>query len=136
MLIIKKLLMKMLVRLNQLSTVKEVTLTRAENNYVNATNFARLKMRRIGIIAIFEVNLAFSTSLPSNSTWVKIGTYSGVTLLYDVNAIIPGQGAQAHVLLSVESNGNIRVYNASGTATGAGFYRAQIPMILSGGGIS
>ena len=112
-----------------LSSPTAITLTRTNNSYVNSTSFDRLKCYRIGNLAILYCNLQITTSLPSNSTFVKIGTISPAPK-YDVNLIIPSQTSQAHVLLSINTSGEIQIWNGCGTATGVAFLRAMVPFIV------
>ena len=119
MLSVKALLTKML---ENYPTSSQLTLTRTENSYINATNFASLNARKYGNIVVFHANIQFSTNLPSNSSYVDIGKINGITLPYGLSTIIPGQTSAARILVSLTEQGNIRVYNGSGTAA-SGFFR-------------
>ena len=109
-----------------------VSLTRTENDYVNATSFGRLKCYRFGKLGLFFINLQLTTSLPSNSTWVEIGT-APIAPTEDLSINIPCQNNNATILFTFGANKKIRIYNASGTATGTYFCRGVMPFIVGGG---
>ena len=119
MLDLKELISKVLTAL----LLKSITLTHTSNNYVNATNFANIKAYRLGNLAMFIADVRPSTSLPSNSTWVNIGTLPYNTV-NEVGVTIPSQAnVNARVLFDITTSGIIRIYNGSGTATGTNYFR-------------
>ena len=102
----------------------QLTMTRIENSYVNATYFGYLSAYKTSNTLFLNGNFGTSTSLPStNGTWTDVGRITGWNGISDVWVAIPGQTVQAHIVLKVTSNGLISITNGSGTATGVGSYR-------------
>lgn len=122
MLSIKKLLAHIL----SLGVKKTITLTRVNNSYVDSTSFNRLNAYSYSGIGILRFNLQLTASLPSNTTWVQIGTMSPAPK-QDVVATIPSQSNNSTILLQITSAGIINILNSSGIATGTSFFRAMIP---------
>lgn len=97
-----------------------LTLTRTENAYVNATNFARLSViERLGIYFIAG-NLSLSAALPSNSTAIEIGRIQNYNAAQSVYVDVPPQQqAQGAALISISTTGVIQIYNGSGVTLNA-----------------
>lgn len=111
-----------------LPTVQGLTLTRTNNSYVNATNFARLTASKYGRSGEINFNLAFSTSMPNGTALTQIGTLTGATLAHEIDVTIPCQSNNATILVQITTSGAINVGNFSGTATGTNFFRSIIPL--------
>lgn len=112
-------------------TVTALTLTRVNNNYVNATNFARLAAHKWGRFGQLALNLAMSTSMPNSTALTQIGTLTGATLAEEVLVTVPCQSNNSTILVQITTAGAINVGNFSGTATGTNFFRARIPLIFT-----
>ena len=122
MLDIKKLLTKML-------ETKTVTFTRTNNNYVNATNFARISAVTRGGIGMLTFNCQMSTSMPTGTGLTQIGTMSPAPK-YEILQTVPCQNNNATILLQITTAGVINIGNTSGTATGTNFCRAMVPFLV------
>ena len=103
--------------------------TRVENSYVNATDFARIQGRYSGIIGIVNFNLVMSVNLPTGSGWVTIGTMSPKPTI-TATVCVPCQNNTSTILVSLETDGSVKVLNGSGQATGSNWFRASIPIYL------
>ena len=112
-------------------TISNLTLTRTNNNYVNATNFARMSAIRFGNIGILFANLQMSTSLPTGTNELEIGVISGITLSRAAIATVPCQSNNATIMIDITTAGKILISNYSGTATGTNFCRAVIPFQIA-----
>lgn len=106
-----------------------VTLTRVNNTYVNATNFARLSGQGYGKFVLLNFNLQTSTSIPTGTALTRIGTISPAPSK-EIDVTIPSQNSNATILLQITEAGAINIANTSGTATGTGFFRAVIPFYV------
>ena len=119
---------ELLVKILEKLTIKKVTLTRTNNNYVDATSFGRLEMYRFGHIGLLRLNLGLSAQIPNNTANTEIGKMDATALVYSI-CIIAGQTNSAgHLLVQVDSN-SIQIANYSGT-TATGWYRGTTPVIL------
>jgi hypothetical protein len=107
----------------------DLTMTRTNNSYVDATSFGRMTARRRSNILFLQGNLSVS-NLPSNSTSYQIGTISGWNATDNVYLDIPCQTGTGVLLLTVTSAGVISILNASGSTIN-GFCRFQIAIPTS-----
>lgn len=109
---------------------KEYSITRTANNYVNATNVARIKLYRTGRFGILYFNFAPSTSIPANTNAFEIGRFN-CTLVNQFLANVTGQAEPASsVYVNISTSGVLSVGNYTSKATGTNFYRAMIPVIF------
>lgn len=131
MLDVKKLLTKVL----QMVSTKDLTFTRINNSYVNATDFGRINGKRIGNVAVINFNFCFTASVPNNTNFA-FGKINNVSLPNQYTVCIPCQSNNTHIMLVISNDGTMTAYNLCGTATGANWFRASIPIIISGGGTS
>ena len=121
----KKLLYKIIEKME----TKSATLTRTNNNYVDATAFARMSAESNGRYGLFHCNLQTTSTLASGSGFQQIGTMSPAPSR-EILACIPCQNNASTIMINVTSAGVIQIINTSGTATGANsFFRAEIPYI-------
>lgn len=122
---------KILAFIATMLTWNTLTLTRATNNYVNATNFGRLAARKYGKLGLLFLNLQLSTTMPNSTALTKIGSISGATIALEADVTVPCQSNNATILVQITTGGDINIGNFSGTATGTNFFRAIIPLVLS-----
>lgn len=121
---------------SQLSAIADIsatsayTLTRTNNNFVNATDFARIYVYKVAPkLAIMVCNLKLSAQFTA-SDFVEIGTISGISLVRNHTHGISGQNATGDcIILQVSTTGAISIYSL-GSATGE-WFRAIIPLVLS-----
>ena len=124
---------KTLTKLLQNAVIKDLSFTRISNNYVNATDFGRINGKRIGNIGIINFNFCLSASLPNNTS-VDFGQIDNVTLPNMFILGIPCQSNNSSVVLTIGNTGKMTINNWCGTATGSNWFRASIPIVISGGG--
>ena len=107
-----------------------LTLTRTTNNFVNATDFSRLSAYKVSSnLVILVCNLKLSAQITGTS-FVQIGTISGITPIRNFIQGIPGQNASGNMIaLQVSTAGAISVYSPSSAASE--WYRAVIPIIIA-----
>lgn len=111
----------------------EVSLTRVNNSYVDATSFGRMFVERIGKFGIFHVNIQPSTSIPSGqSSFTKIGEISPAPA-NQIMMTIPSQLNNSTIGFRIQTSGDIELVNGSGTATGTNgsWFRANIPFFFN-----
>lgn len=126
MLDVKKLLTKIL----QSLATTNLTFTRINNNYVNATDFGRINGKRIGNIGIINFNFGLSASMPNGSS-ADFGKIDNVSLPNQYTVNIPCQGNGTRILVSISASGTMTVHNVCGAATGANWFRASIPIVIN-----
>ena len=116
--------------IDKMMKVQSMSFTRADNSYVNATNFGRITGRYCGHTGVINLNLSLSANMPTNTQNVKIGTMSPIPK-QDVLLEIPCQSNNSTILLTISSStGDMVIFNLSGTATGTNWFRASIPVIV------
>ena len=106
--------------LDSLNSKTLLTLTRTENQWVDATSFGRLYAYKRGNMLFLNCNLGITTA-GSISDYVKIGSISGWRAVSTVYASPSCQsdGSKSATIM-VESNGDIKIY---GRNLIEGFYR-------------
>lgn len=106
-----------------------LTLTRAENSYVNATNFARLECRKIGPhLAILHLNLRLNAAL-SGTSFVTIGSVAGISLPYPHFSTVQSDDATGMLAVQINEAGAIRLMSSNAPASK--WYRTEIPLLLN-----
>lgn len=103
----------------------QFTLTSTTNSYVSATDFTRMQAYRRNNINILEGNLLLTNALPSNATFVTIGTITSWSALTDVSVVAPAQNGSGAILVSISAAGVVQIWNGSGTAA-TGFHRFSL----------
>ena len=116
--------------ITDISATSTYTLTRTNNSFVNATDFARIYVYKVAPkLAIMVCNLKLSAQFTA-SDFVQIGTISGISLVRNHIQGINGQNAVGNCLmLQTSTTGAISIYSL-GSATGE-WFRAIIPLVLS-----
>ena len=108
-------------------TTEQLTITRTENSYVDATRVGYLRAVRKDGMLWFNGNITFSTPMPSGTTgWTEIAKISGWNAPYGVHATVAGQEGDGTLLVMVTEGGSVQIYNGSGK-TASGFHRC--PMV-------
>jgi hypothetical protein len=103
-----------------------LTLTRTENDYVDATSFARLSAFRKDNVLFFICNLSLSSSIPAGEhpDFVEIGRISDWSGLYTIMQNIPSQQSDGNsLLIRITQNGIISIYSVKATSS---WYRAVV----------
>jgi len=103
----------------------DLSLTHTANSYVDATDFTRMQAYRRNNLNILAGNLMLTNSLPSNATFVTIGTITGWSALTDVSVVAPAQNGSGAILVSISAAGVVQIWNGSGTAA-TGFHRFSL----------
>ena len=103
----------------------DLSLTHAANSYVNATDFTRMQAYRRNNLNILAGNLMLTNSLPSNATFVTIGTINDWSALTDVSVVAPAQNGSGAILVNISDAGVVQIYNGSGAAA-SGFHRFSL----------
>lgn len=116
--------------INAVTAPTAYTLTRIENSFVNATDFARLSAYKVSnTLAILICNLKLSAQF-TGTTFTAIGTISDISPIRSHIHEISGQNAASHVMaLQISTTGEISIYSL-GSAAGE-WYRAVIPIALA-----
>lgn len=103
----------------------QFTLTSTTNSYVSATDFTRMQAYRRNNLNILAGNLMLTNSLPSNATFVTIGTINDWSALTDVSVVAPAQNGSGAIFVSISDAGIVQIYNGSGAAA-SGFHRFSL----------
>lgn len=103
----------------------QFTLTSTTNSYVSATDFTRMQAYRRNNLNILAGNLMLTNSLPSNATFVTIGTINDWSALTDVSVVAPAQNGSGAILVNISDAGVVQIYNGSGAAA-SGFHRFSL----------
>lgn len=103
----------------------QFTLTSTTNSYVSATDFTRMQAYRRNNINILEGNLQLTYALPSNTTFVTIGTITSWSALTNVSVVAPAQNGSGAILVSISAAGVVQIWNGSGTQA-TGFHRFSL----------
>lgn len=103
----------------------QFTLTSTTNSYVSATDFTRMQAYRRNNLNILAGNLMLTNSLPSNATFVTIGTINDWSALTDVSVVAPAQNGSGAIFVSISDAGVVQIYNGSGAAA-SGFHRFSL----------
>jgi hypothetical protein len=99
-------------------------LTRTENNYVNATSFARLSAFRKDNILFFICNLSLTSSISELSDFVEIGRISDWSGAYSIMQSIPSQQSDGtSLLIRITQDGIISIFAVKATST---WYRTVV----------
>ena len=118
--------------IHALATASSLSFTRATNSYVNSTDFARITGAKAGKTGVINWNLYLSSSIPANTTGVKIGSIDNTTLAAAVQQTVPPQTASNQTMLvSIDTSGNLMVGNGTNSALPSGWYRQSIPIMLA-----
>ena len=111
-----------------LETLKRttLTLTRTEQNYVDATNFARLTAYKRSNICICEMNLRINSTAPSGAMadFVEIGRITGWSAGFTAYQDVPSQDADSTLEVRITSGGVISI--SSDNLEPNAFYRTFI----------
>lgn len=103
----------------------DLSLTHAANSYVNATDFTRMLAYRRNNLNILAGNLMLTNSLPSNATFVTIGTINDWSAITSVSVVASAQNGSGAILVSISAAGVVQIWNGSGTAA-TGFHRFSL----------
>ena len=105
-----------------LNSNTQLTITRTENNYADATSIGRLSARKRGNMLFLNFNLGLTSGTTSDFT--EICRISGWDSVSDIYTNIPCQTNGSSVIsVSITPSGIVKIYCGTGTIT-AGFYRA------------
>lgn len=94
----------------------QFTLTSTTNSYVSATDFTRMQAYRRNNLNILAGNLKLTNSLPSNDTFVTIGTINDWSAITSVSVVASAQNGSGAILVSISDAGIVQIYNGSGAA--------------------
>ena len=73
-----------------------------------------------------------TNSLPSNATFVTIGTINDWSALTDVSVVAPAQNGSGAILVGISAAGVVQIWNGSGTqATGLHRFSLTVPSASS-----
>lgn len=103
----------------------QFTLTSTTNSYVSATDFTRMQAYRRNNLNILAGNLMLTNSLPSNATFVTIGTINDWSAITSVIVVAPAQNGSGAILVNISDAGIVQIYNGSGAAA-SGFHRFSL----------
>lgn len=103
----------------------QFTLTSTTNSYVSATDFTRMQAYRRNNINILAGNLMLTNSLPSNATFVTIGTINDWSAITSVSVVASAQNGSGAIFVSISDAGIVQIYNGSGAAA-SGFHRFSL----------
>lgn len=103
----------------------QFTLTSTTNSYVSATDFTRMQAYRRNNLNILAGNLMLTNSLPSNATFVTIGTINDWSAITSVSVVAPAQNGSGAIFVSISDTGIVQIYNGSGAAA-SGFHRFSL----------
>jgi hypothetical protein len=103
----------------------QFTLTSMTNSYVSATDFTRMLAYRRNNLNILAGNLMLTNSLPSNATFVTIGTINDWSAITSVSVVASAQNGSGAILVSISDAGVVQIYNGSGAAA-SGFHRFSL----------
>lgn len=103
----------------------QFTLTSTTNSYVSATDFTRMQAYRRNNLNILAGNLMLTNSLPSNATFVTIGTINDWSAITSVSVVASAQNGSGAILVSISAAGVVQIWNGSGTAA-TGFHRFSL----------
>jgi len=95
-------------------TVRTVTSTYVQNSCVTSNLFTAPTKEVCGVVV---ANISFNVGTAPGTTWTTIGTIAEKPSR-NVEAIVPSQNNSANVYLRITTDGNIQIYNASGTPSG------------------
>lgn len=104
------------------ATTSNLTITRTNNSYCNATDIGYLQARRKNGYLSLRGNLHLTTSLPNNTADVQIATISNWNGVSGI-LCVPAQTGNSTILVTITATGVIAIANYSGTATGANWFR-------------
>lgn len=126
MLNLKKLLTQIINKLNDLTTLKTLSISRViSTTYMNDTQFSRIKAYKKNGMLYLCFNAEFtSTGYNSSSDFTTIGKISGWNAVFSAFANIPRQNDGSKIVtLYVKMTGEIQVYS---TTPISGWHRASI----------
>lgn len=103
----------------------QFTLTSTTNSYVSATDFTRMQAYRRNNLNILAGNLMLTNSLPSNATFVTIGTINDWSAITSVSVVASAQNGSGAIFVSISDAGIVQIYNGSGAAA-SGFHRFSL----------
>lgn len=110
---------------------KAYTPTYTSNSYVSSTNVGRIKIYRFGHVGILHLNMQISTSIPASTSSFEIGSFDASLLITEYYVVAPQSGGSQTLLVSITSSGKLNVANQSSTASGTGWFRAEIPVMFT-----
>lgn len=126
MLNLKKLLTQIINKLNALTTLNTLSISRViSTTYMNDTQFNRIKAyKKYGMLhLVFNAEFT-STGYNASSDFQTIATINGWQTKYDTIMAIPNQMDSTKILtLQITYNGNIKVYS---TKAISGWYRTSV----------
>lgn len=104
---------------------KQLTITRTENDYCNATSVGRLRAYELGGFLWLNGNFQINTAMPASSGSIEIARISDWNGIYAGDTNAPMQNGSGVILASVSQTGVISLNNAGSTSV-SGFGRSQI----------
>lgn len=108
--------------IDALNSNAQLTITRTENSYADATSVGRLSARKRGNMLFLNFNLELTSGTTSDFT--EICRISGWNAVSNIYTNIPCQtNGSSVILVSINSSGIVKIYCGTGTITD-GFYRA------------
>jgi len=107
---LKKALTKILNKI----TVRTVTCTYVQNSCVTSNLFTAPTKEVCGVVV---ANISFNVGTAPGTTWTTIGTIAKKPSR-NIETIVPSQNNNGNVYLRITTDGNIQIYNASGTPSG------------------
>ena len=111
--------------IDSLNSNTHLTLTRTEQDHVNATSFGRLSAEKKGNMLTLFINLE-AVWASGFSGFEKIGTISGWSALGTSYINIPSQSDGSKILvLYVNTSGDIHIYSAT-SYSGSPFFRGTL----------
>ena len=110
---------------------KAYTPTYTSNSYVNSTNVSRIRIYRFGHVGILNLNMQISTSIPATTSSFEICSFDAEFLFTEYHVVAPQSGGSQTLLISLTAGGKLNVSNQSSTASGTGWFRAEIPVMFT-----
>ena len=105
--------------------LEELTITRVNNSYCNATSIGRLYACRKNGFLYLRGNLELSANVPTGTSETTVATISGWIAVASDYHTVAGQSGGGVLGLYVTYDGNLRIYNTSGAAA-TGFHRFSV----------
>lgn len=106
-----------------------VTPTYVTNSLCNATDVARLRLRKMGTYGWMEFNLRIN-STAATADFVTIASFGATGMIEDAFFTLASQENKATLLVRIiATTGDVQVYTQGAAG---GFYRSVVPLLLTG----
>ena len=115
--------------MNSVTNKSTLSKTYSSNSYITSNGFNSIQVYRRGEIYIIRGNM-YINEMPSNSTFITVGTISNYTAAYEAVVTIPAQNGSGVLLFQVSSSGTISIYKGSGVTINS-YCRCNISVPLA-----